>query len=657
MSKISKITQNPSSFASQEPIEEVISFLKNQDQSYYSGDGTNSNTVSDNVYDLIKDALKKRDPTNMYFKQVGAPVISGKKVELPYFMGSMDKIKTDNSILKRFSQMYTGKFVVSDKLDGVSGMFHWQNNNVNLFTRGNGFQGQNISWLLPHIKGTGLYKNMKTVVIRGEIIIDKSDFQAVKHKGANARNMVSGIVNSKRPDPNILSRVQFVAYSLIEPKMEVVDQMKWLEKNGWTTVHYQVINNSLQFEQFQGILQDRKQLSKFDIDGIIINHNEYHPIIPGSNPEHAFAFKATEADNMVNVTVSNVEWNVSKHGLLKPVIQFDPVNLGGVIIKRATGFNAQYVNVNKIGPGSKLVITRSGDVIPYIKEVKSISTSGLPMMPTSYEFHWNKSGIDIVIENHEEDKEVAVKTLISFFTKIKVPGFSISNVRKMYDNGFINVLMIMNARLVDFQDVIGKVNGQKIYQSMNVQKNNIDCVTLMDASNVFGPGFGTRRLQSIMQAIPAIEISDYIPTEGELIQIDGVSNITAIQFIKGLEKFTNYKNKFNLNCVPSSKIKEIKEQERKRRHENEDIVDKDDKQKKTNHNRDMSNEQVIFTGFRDKDLHEKTERLGGKIASSLNKKTTILVYKQYSDTSVKIQQAKTLGVKMMDIEEYVRFLG
>lgn len=646
------IFDNAYTFASQTSIPEIVAFLKRIDKLYYSSQA-NDEIISDQDYDIIKDTLKERDPTNVYFKQVGAPITQGKKVDLPYYMGSMDKIKTDSTVLKSFNKSFSGQFVVSDKLDGVSGMVYCDNsNNSNMFlyTRGNGYQGQDVSWLIPQIQkhqksiGKSCMLSDK-VVVRGELIISKDDFEKVKHKGSNARNMVSGIVNSKRPDPEILKYVQFVAYSLIEPQMDVVQQMKWLEKNHWITVHHKIITSPLEFEKFNDILVERKKKSIFEIDGIIINHNKYYPIVSGQNPEHAFAFKATDNDNLANVIVSHIEWNASINGLLKPVIVFNPINLGGVVIRRATGFNAQYVHMNKIGPGSELTITRSGNVIPFIKNVNTPSKSGKPSMPDNYDYSWNKTGIDIVINNHEEDEEVLVKQLINFFTKIKIPGFSTSNINKMFENGYKNVSTIINASLKEFQTVIGNVNGKKIYDSIQDQKNNIDCVTLMDASNMFGVGLGSKKLKSILQAFPDVAKDDYIPKENDLINIDGVSYVTALQFIEGLKKFREFKNKMGLMCKTDNIVKNKK-----------DTHDNSIKEIKEN-GRNMSNEVVVFTGFRDQELLEKTENLGGKVATSMSKKTTVLVYKHYSDTSVKIKQAQEMNIKLMDAQAYTKYLN
>ena len=118
------------------------------------------------------------------------------------------------------------------------------------------------------------------------------------------------------------------------------------------------------------------------------------------NPEFAFAFKSIITQNCAEVIVKNIVWNVSKDGLYKPTIEFDPVVIDNVVIKKTTGFNAAYIRDNKIGLASRLIIIRSGDVIPYIKEVKTIGTKNL--FPEQYV--WDENNIDILSKPNDNQK-------------------------------------------------------------------------------------------------------------------------------------------------------------------------------------------------------------------------------------------------------------
>lgn len=650
---------NPSYFAKHYPEDEVVKVLERLDKKYHKDGNPN---VSDEIYDVLKDSFYERNPQHSYFDTVGTVENNKNKVKLPIYMGSINKIKSDGTTLNNFIQKYSGKYVVSDKLDGISALYVIKKNTNSkhfeekMYTRGNGYEGQDISRFLSLLHfDRSLLKNYienkseNEIILRGELIISKDDFKLIQDKGANPRNLVAGSMNTKNPNKSILKYVQFIPYALIQPKLKPSEQMIWFQENKINPVFYKIVNtSSLNFQTLSDILIQRRNDSVFEIDGLVIHHDAYYDIVEGQNPSYAFAFKTMVKDNVAEVIVKEVEWNISKNGKMIPVILFDSVSMNGVVIRRTTGFNAQYIDKHCIGPGSRLLITRSGDVIPYIVDVLSSSSTGKPMMPKE-PYSWNKTKMDIIIENQKENKEVAIKNMISFFNKIKVPGFSSSNIRKMFSEGFDTPKKILYANKSDFQNIIGNVNGEKIYSHIEKSRDDIDFKTLLEASNLLGHGFGERKINIILKKLPKIQ-SGYIPKLEELVEIEGISVITAEHFIKGLKEFFEYLEK-NPELKNIIRVKD-------KHTNNNDFDDLKENEKKENKKCiNMENEYVIFTGFRDNDLSEKVENCGGTILSSMSKKTTILVYKTYSDTSQKIKQAKAMGnVKIMSKEEFETYL-
>jgi len=219
---------------SSDHIAEILIYLNDK---FFNGEAE----VSDNVYDILKDLMEEKYPDHPVLKLVGAP-IEHNKVDLPYWMGSMDKKKTESEVTK-FSTEYKGEYVISDKLDGISALLLLENNSINLYTRGNGTAGSNISHLIPFLGIDSLItkcfsekEKEKKIAIRGELLLSKNNFELVKYLGANGRNMVSGIVNAKNPDLSILKLIDFVAYEIIEPRLKPEDQMKRLKKCGFKLV-------------------------------------------------------------------------------------------------------------------------------------------------------------------------------------------------------------------------------------------------------------------------------------------------------------------------------------------------------------------------------------------------------------------------------------
>ncbi len=180
--------------------------------------------MTDNEYDIVKEFIEQKFPKSTILENIGAPVEKN-KVKLPYEMASMDKIKPDTNALLHWQKRFTGRYIVSCKLDGVSALYTTNGKVHKLYTRGDGKIGQDISHLIPYLK----LPNNKNIVIRGELIITKNDFENhLKHSFANPRNLVSGLVNQKKIDENI-KYVRFVAYELIHPELIPSEQFHFLQ--------------------------------------------------------------------------------------------------------------------------------------------------------------------------------------------------------------------------------------------------------------------------------------------------------------------------------------------------------------------------------------------------------------------------------------------
>ena len=341
-------------------IDNIITLIQNANYAYYN---TGKPIISDDIYELVKEYVQKKVPNHPILSHVGAPIsLESKKVELPYYMGSLDKIKNDDKSLYKWSNDHPGKYVVSDKLDGVSALLciTYENNEYHhkLYSRGDGTTGQDISHLLPFLQNTNInYANLKPkcltrLAIRGELVLSKEDFEYLHTKGANPRNMVSGIVNAKLPDLEVTKNIQFIAYELIEPQQFPSDQYRFLEEIGCKVV-YNTVCESLSSELLSNILVERRKTSEFEIDGIVIIHNAVYIRSENNNPSYAFAFKSIHTMDSAEVIVKEVEWNLSKDGYFKPVVIFDEVYLSGVMVKRANGNNGKFIQDNKIGPGSR----------------------------------------------------------------------------------------------------------------------------------------------------------------------------------------------------------------------------------------------------------------------------------------------------------------
>jgi DNA ligase (NAD+) len=628
---LNKLKKNPSEVLKNLSEDDIAKIIQKANYSYYN---TSEPLMSDTLFDIVKEYLENLNPNHPVLKAIGHQVEYGKKEKLPYFLGSLNKIKTDEKLIDKFKKEHTGSYIVSDKLDGNSALLYITNNSMKLFSRGDGIEGQNITHLLPFIqlrfKLEETKSKEKEICIRGELIISKKDFETVKDKFANARNLVAGLVNSKIPDTNIAKLVQFVAYELITPKVEPVRQYAFIECLGFKTAfHVKKAEEQLTANTLSQILVERREVSEFEIDGIVVAHNAIYNRVKG-NPSHAFAFKSVSTMQKAEVTVTSVEWNMSKDGYFVPVIIFNPVSLAGVTIRRANGFNGKYIWDNKIGPGSKIIIMRSGDVIPYVTDILSYSETGQPQMP-EMKYEWTKSGVDIkVVESSKsESDELKLKNLVYFFEKIDVKGLSKGNIKKIFNAGFKDVKSIFNASIQDLLKVEGfkDKTAEKLVSAIKDKKDNLDCIVVMDASNTLGRGIGYKKIELVLEKFPNIISNRYIPTLSELLSIKGIEKTTAEVLTLNLPKYFEFLDLNNLTCIAPLK-------------------------ESGNISKEFADMKFVFTGFRNDVLEKYITERGGVVSSTVSKSTTAVICKSVDDESTKVKKAESLGIKIMTIEDF-----
>jgi NAD-dependent DNA ligase len=634
---ISKISKHPKEVLRTLNEDEIANVIQLANYHYYNSDKP---LFSDNVFDMIKEHLEEINPYHPILTHVGAVVEDdSRKVKLPYWMGSMDKIKSDGSVINRWRTNYTGNVVISDKLDGNSGMIYVKNGEAKLFTRGNGIEGQNISHLLPFLRNipdlsSTKLKKYPEFTVRGELIMNKKDFKDLQHLGANGRNMVAGLLNSKIPNLEIAKHTQFVAYELVIPRHEPSKQFKLLESTGFKVVKYSSLTtDKVDATSLSQILLDRRKESEFEIDGIIVCHDGIHNRKEGENPKHAFAFKSVAMMDRAEVIIENVEWNVSKDRFMKPVITFSPVTLSGAKVRRCTAFNGKFVKENGIGPGAKIVIMRSGDVIPHIVEVIEKATPSMP----DINYSWTNSGVDIVANEENAKDEVELKNLEFFFNKIKVNGLSGGILAKLHSGKIDTVgkiLTVTKSQLLMLDGFKDK-SAEKLVTNIQSTFESVDPISLMEASNVFGRGIGAKKIQMVANMYPEITTNTkFTASINDLVKIDGIEKKTAQLILDGIPKYWQFAQTQGL--MRYHKKSQVKE----------NVIDEKDKK--------FIGKGFLFTGVRNKIVEQYILSNGGEIKSSVSKNVHVLICKDPSATSSKLTSARSLGIEISSLEDFIK---
>ena len=625
MAAFKELSDNPIPYLEKQNTETIAKLMKEASYKYYEG----MPVISDDIFDIMKNYLTSREPDHEVLKEIGASA-PGEKVKLPYWMGSLDKIREDEKALENWKSKHSGKVVISDKLDGNSALLVYSSKGTKMYSRGDGFEGQDISHLIPLIQG--IPKGLKDTAIRGELIISKENWKA-KGKGANARNAAAGVMNSKHPDKELASIVEFVAYEQLHPRIKISESIESLKKAGFHVVYNEVKNTSdLTMDNLSKILIGRRETSPFEIDGIVVFHDLEHNQVSGKNPSYAFAFKSILTHEEAEVIVKEVQWNASKDGYLKPLIYFDPVVLAGATIQKATGFNAQYIEANVIGPGSRIVIIRSGDVIPHIVRTLSKSASGKPSFP-SLDYKWNETHVDIMLVDKSKASDVTIKTMTHFASVLDMKGVGAGIIERLYNNGVDSIKKLLTVTVEQLLKMEGfqKKSAEKLVNEVKEAIKKTDCLTFMVASNLFGRAIGEKKLKLIVTSFPTI-LQGYKPSESELSKVDGIGSVTATQFLDGLPLFFDFMKDIGIPCNKKIEVKPVT------------VV--------TSTKPSLSHLLVVFTGMRDKELEAEIESRGGKIGSSVSKKTTVVVAKDPSDETGKVKTAKELGVEVLDFETF-----
>jgi len=633
---LKKLKQDPEEYARALSIPKLVTLLKILADAYYN---TGKPLVSDEINDILKSILEKRDKNNKFLKQIGTPIKGTKKmVKLPYYTGSAEKKKPGSRELEKWIEEYSGQCVISDKLDGVSAVFQKKDNDLFLYSRGDGFIGQDISHLIPHLFTEDFIDDLpeEDFVVRGELIMNKKDFNKYFSEDyENARNMISGIVNAKTLDKtrqNVLKYTKFITYIVFEPEsLKPSKQLEWLEDAGFRIVHNEIVNK-LTEEYLKDKLEERRKKSPFEIDGLIVIHNKVYKLISGKYPKDSFAYKSILSNEVAIVKVIDVDWRPSQYKYVKPRVIVEKTRLNGVYITHATAHNAKYIIDNKIGEGAIIKLIRSGDVIPKIIEV--VKPAKKPKLP-DFKYKWNKTKVDIIVDDDSQDLEVLIKNITSFFKTIGVKYMSSGIVTKLVDAGYDSVKKIILANIDEIADIegLGERSATKIKQEIRLSLNNVTLSKLMAASHIFGRGFGEKRFDLIVSQYPNILEIDYknkTKLVNMITEIDGFNLTTANQFADNLPLFKKFVDHIkNLIDIKKLTVKKLS------------IKGK------------MKNEVIVFTGIRDKHLEQWIVKNGGKVSTSVSKNTTLVVAKDPTISGSKLTKAKKLGVKILSYDDFL----
>ena len=614
---------------SEKELGEIIILANKEFHSYGESDDKKV-TLNDSEYDIIYDYTQNKYPESEVFNKIGAE-FEKNKVDLPVNMPSMNKIKPTTNAVSEWKQKYKGKYVLSCKLDGVSGLYYSMNGEQKMYTRGDGSVGQDVSHLIKYVTGI---PNKMNVIVRGEFLISKDKFEKkYKEKFSNARNLVAGIVNSKKVD-NKAKDVDFVSYELIEPEVKPSKQMELLKEYGFNVVKNSVVEE-IDNDKLSNVLLDYRNNYDYVIDGVIVSDDNIYTR-KNKNPEHSFAFKMVLSDQVVESKVLDVIWTASKSGYLKPRVRIEPVNIGGVKIEYATGFNGKFVKDNGIGIGAIIQLVRSGDVIPHIKGVTTPADK--PKMP-NVEYTWTSTNVDIILANKDDDEEVLLKNITAFFTTLDVESLSSGNVKRLIQGGYNSIPKILKMKLEDFTNIEGfkEKLSKKIHDSIKEKVTSASFIKIAAASNKLGRGIGEKKIKPILEKYPNFFTRKETNEEKKqlLLTVNGIGKENAESIVTNTKDLLEFLQQSELMYKLEEKVEEKTV-----------IVSEEMK------SHPLYNKKIVMSKIRDKEIIDFLSKYNGNLVDSIKKDVFALIVKSKTEKSNKMIKAEELKIQIMTPDEF-----
>ncbi len=644
-------------------MRELIDKLNEASKAYYAED---REIMSNYEYDALYDELVRLEAETGITMSDSPTVNVGyesvdelPKEKHPSPMLSLSKTKDREELRDWLGEQ---KGLLSWKLDGLTIVLTYEGGELfKAVTRGNGEIGEVITANakvfknIPHkISFTG------RMVLRGEAVIRYSDFEKINAeiedidaKYKNPRNLCSGSVRQLNNEITAKRNVYFYAFNLVEAQDKEFayrkEQFEFLKGLGFDVVEYHEVDKT----SILGCIEDfATKIADYDVpsDGLVLTYDD---IAYGRSlgrtakfPRDSIAFKWQ--DEIKETTLREIEWSPSRTGLINPVAIFDPVELEGTTVSRASVHNISIVRGLKLGIGDRITVYKANMIIPQIAE--NLTGSDNLAIPDICPCCGGKTEIRKIAEAESlycTNAECPAKKLKSFALFVSrdamnIDGMSEATLEKFIGCGILRTLTDLyhmdrfEAKIVEM-DGFGQKSFDNLISSVETSRDT-NLSRLIYGLGIPGIGVANARMLSRYYDHDCDRIMN--ATAEELASIDGIGDVMAGAIVA-------YMSDENNRTLISELRAELKF--------NEVAVD--------NSNESISGKTFVITGslehFANRDeLKTKIENLGGKVAGSVSKNTTALINNDVTSNSSKNKKAKELNVDIISEEDFIRdYLG
>ena len=643
-------------------MKELVEKLDQAAKTYYQEDREiMSNQEYDSLYDQLEQLEKETGTvlTNSPTVRVGYEAVNElPKEEHPSPMLSLDKTK-DREVLRGFIGNH--KCLLSWKLDGLTIVLTYENGElVKAVTRGNGIVGEVITNNARVFKNIPLripYKGQ--LVLRGEAIITYSEFERINEtigdadaKYKNPRNLCSGSVRQLNNEITAKRNVRFYAFALVSA--QDVDfsnsreqQFIWLKKQGFEVVEYKVVTSE-SLDEAMDYFSKAIINNDFPSDGLVVTYDDiaYGESLGSTAkfPRNSFAFKW--ADEMRETRLVDMEWSPSRTGLINPVAIFEPVELEGTTVSRASVHNISIVKELQLGIGDTIKVYKANMIIPQIAE--NLTRSGNLVIPDKCPVCGREARIRK--ENDVEtlycmNPDCVAKKIKSFslFTSrdaMNIDGLSEATLEKFIAMGFIHNFGDI-FEIGKYKDQIVEMEGfgQKSFDNLMVSLEKAKKTTLAKVIYSLGiTGIGLANAKVICKYfdddIEKIRHAD----EEEISAIEGIGPVIAGSMA---DYFKSAENNQKLDHLLSH-LHLVHEE--------------------TSAEQVFAGKTFVITGsvehFSNRsEAKEFIEARGGKVTGSVTKKTDYLINNDKTSASSKNKKAQKLGIPILSEEDFLELAG
>lgn len=645
-----------------ERMKELVSLLNKASRAYYQeAQEIMSNYEYDRLYDELKELEDELGITlsNSPTVNVGYEVVSElpkERHESP--MLSLDKTKEVEE-LKNF--VGDQKVLMSWKMDGLTVVLTYRDGKLyKAVTRGNGEVGEVIT------NNAKVFKNVPVqiayqgeLILRGEAVIGYKDFEKINQeiedvdaRYKNPRNLCAGSVRQLNNQITAKRNVMFYAFTLVQA--DGVDfqnsracQMEWLKSQGFTTVEYYMVTRDT-VEDEVAKFSSKISENDFPSDGLVLTYDD---IAYGRSlgrtakfPRDSFAFKWQ--DEIRETVLREIEWSPSRTGLINPVAIFDPVELEGTTVSRASVHNISIMEELELGIGDRIEVYKANMIIPQIAE--NLTRSGVKDIPCKCPVCQGETKIRQVGNAkalycmNPECQAKHVKSFALFVSRdaLNIEGLSEATLEKFISRGYIHTFADI-FHLDQYKEKIQKMEGfgEKSYKKLTESIEKARTTTLPRVIYSLGiAGIGLANAKVICRELKYDVESLLKVSEEELNEIQGVGEVLAKAFVgyfADAKHVENFRRLLNELTIP------------------EETVTKQQIFEGVN---------FVITGsvkhFANRgEVKELIESLGGKVTGSVTSKTNYLINNDVTSTSSKNKKANELGIPIISEETFLELVN